>query len=114
MEPIEAILKREFPELVVDVPSILSMSDIQLDELTSAIRYIRKNRLVQDSVFLLNGTRPLKSSVKYPIIFPNQSRELSFLVDWMQGPMVYVGHIQTSNHLGEDIPQTRFYGMRIK
>ena len=114
MEPIETILKREFPELDVDVPSIPGTSDIKPDELNSTLQYIRKNQLVQDSTSLLDGTKPLRSSVKYTIIFPNQSRELSFRVDWIQGPMVYVGYIQTPNHVGEDIPQARFYGMRIR
>ena len=114
MEPIETILKREFPELDVDVPSIPGTSDIQPDELNNALQYIRKNQLVQDSASLLDGTKPLRSSVKYPIIFPNQSRKLSFRVDWIQCPMVYVGYIQTPNHVGEDIPQARFYGMRTR
>ena len=114
MEPIEAILNREFPELDVDVPSIPGMSDIEPDELNRALQYIRANQLVQDSESLLAATKPLRSSVKYPIIFPNQPRELSFRVDWIQGPMVYVGYIQTPNHLGGQISQARLYGMRIK
>ena len=114
MEPIEAILKREFPELDVDVPSIPGTSDIKPDELSNALQYIRKNRLVQDPESLLDGTEPLKSSVKYPIIFPNQKRKLSFRVDWIQGPMVFVGYILASNYVGEDIPQARFYGMSIR
>ena|SRR3989338_11705402 len=114
MESIEAILKREFPELEVDVPSIPGTSNIKPEELTNALQYIRNNRLVQDSDSLLTETKPLRSSVAYPIIFPQQYRELSFKVNWIQGPMVYIGYIQTPNHLGEDIPQARFYGMRIK
>jgi len=114
MEPIETILNRGFPELEVDVPSIPGTSDIKPEELTNALQYIRKNRLVQDSESLLAGTKPLRSSVIYPIIFPEQSRKLSFRVNWIQGPMVYVGHIQTPNNSGEDILQARFYGMRIR
>ncbi len=114
MEPIEEILKREFPELDVDIPTIPHTGDIKPDELNQALKYIRENKLVQDAISLLDGTKILRNSVNYPIIFPNQSRGLNFRVEWIPGVNVRVGEIQTSYNLETDIVQTRFYGMRIK
>jgi len=114
MEALETVLKNEFPELSVDVPSIQETSDIKPEELTKALQYIRKNNLVQDSADLLTSTEPMRSSVSYPIIFPNQERDLNFRVDWIQGPMVYCGYIQSPNNVGENVVQARLYGMRLK
>jgi hypothetical protein len=114
MDTIEIILKREFPELEVDVPSLPGTGDIQQDELSKALQYIRKNRLIQDSQTVLSSSEPMRDSVIYPVIFPEQSRKLNFKVHWIQGPMLFVGYIQTQNHVGDDIPQARLYGMRIR
>ncbi len=114
MDTIETILNREFPELEVDVSSIPETSDIKQEELTKALQSIRENKLVQKSEELLSGTELIISSVTYPIIFPEQKRELSFRMDWIQGSMAYVGYVQTKNHVGDNVPQIRMYGMRIR
>jgi hypothetical protein len=114
MEALETVLGNEFPELAVNVPSIPGTSDIKQEELAKALQYIRKNNLVQDSTNLLASTEPMRSSVSYPIIFPNQERDLNFRVDWIQGPMVYCGYIQSPNKVGENVVQARLYGMRLK
>ena len=114
MTLLESIIKDKFPELEVDVPSIPGTSDITQVELAEAIQYIRDNKLVQDSANLLASTRPLRSSVSYLVIFPNQRRELEFRVDWIQGPNVYVGYVQSKNSVGDNVSQARMYGMRLK
>ena len=111
---LSAILKKEFLELNVDIISIPGTSNIEFEELTNAVQYIKNNKLIQDAEALLTGVEPMRSSVTYPIHFPNQERELNFKVDWIQGPMVYKGCIQTKNHVGDDVPVVRIYGMRIK
>lgn len=113
MDAIETILKNEFPELRVDVPSIHGISDIKQDELEKSIRYIRDERLIQDAEKLLTESKPLRSSVTYQIIFPQQKRPLNFKVDWIQGPMVCIGYIQTFDHLGNNLDQVRMYGMHL-
>ncbi len=113
MVALEYLLNEIFPELEVDHSSIPETSDITPTELTAAIQYIRDNKLVQDSLDLLSGTTPLRSSVSYQIIFPNQTRDLKFRVDWRQGPNVFVGYIQSKNHVGDDVSQARMYGMRL-
>ena len=106
------ILGKEFPELGVDSTDIYG--DIKQSELTEVIRYIRTMKLFQDAISLIPDSEPLRNSVTYPVIFPDQVRELSFRVDWVQGPMVYVGRIQSQDHSGEEITQARMYGMRLK
>ena len=90
---LELILKEKFPELEVGYPFVPGTSNITQVELVEAIQYIRDNKLVQDSANLLSSTQPLRSSVSYPIVFPNQRRELEFTVDWIQGPNVFVGYV---------------------
>ncbi len=114
MDTIETILKREFPELKVDIPSFPGTSNIEQDELTKALQYIREKKLFQDSEKLLKGYNPMRSSVTYPIIFPEQKRELSFRVEWIQGPMIYLGRIESKNHVGDSVLQVRMYGMNIR
>ncbi|MBS3172701.1 hypothetical protein J4438_03960 [Candidatus Woesearchaeota archaeon] len=113
MDTIENILKREFPELKVEIPSIPGTSDIKSDELSKAILYIRENKLVQDSINLLTCLKPMRSSVIYPINFPNQERGLMFRVDWVQESMIYVGYVQSRNFQDNRI-QARFYSMTLK
>jgi len=109
MVTIETILKEEFPELQVEVASIPMSSDIRYDEILSALKYIRENKLVQDSEKVLSGNNHInRSSVTYPIIFPCQEVDLDFQVDWLQGPMFYVGYIKIDENI-----QVRMYGMKI-
>lgn len=113
MEALETVLEKEFPELTVKISSIPGTSDIKSDELSKALKYIRKNKLVQDSTKLLASTKHMRNSVSYPIIFTGQERDLNFKVDWIQGPMVCVGYIQAPNGAGVNIVQARMYGMRL-
>ncbi|MBU0665769.1 MAG: hypothetical protein ABIC91_05460 [Nanoarchaeota archaeon] len=114
MDALERVLKKDFPELSVDVPSIPETSDIKPDELSKVLQYIKKNKLVQDSTSLLASTEPMRSSVSYPIIFPNQERDINFRVDWIHASMVYVGYIQSLNHVGDNNVQVKLYGMRLE
>lgn len=111
---IEDVLSREFPELSVDVPSLPGNGDIQEEELRNALEAIKKQGLVQDAIKLLSQGKMLRSSIAYQIIFPDQKRELDFRVDWIQGPMVYVGYILSKNHLGNGVTQARLYGMNLR
>ncbi|MCD4759363.1 hypothetical protein K8R33_00560 [archaeon] len=117
MVDLTKILKTEFPELEVDIPSIPLNSRITEEELTNAIRYINRNKLFQDVMNLVPGGKvspsdsetPLRDSVTYPIIFPDQKRGLSLKIDWIQGPNTYIGWILSSGQ-----SQARMYGMHLK
>lgn len=113
MDPIETILSREYPGLKVEIPSIPENSDITQEELTNTLRYIKQYKILQDATSILSQITPPKDSVIYPVHFPNRFRDLSFRVDWRQGPMVFVGYIQSSDKLGREVNQARFYGMRL-
>ena len=114
MVDLENVLKEEFPELSVNFPIIPGTSNITTEELSKAVQYIKKNELVQDSAKLLTSSEKMRNSISYNIIFPNQERDLTFVVDWIQGPMVYLGKIQSSNKVGNNIIQARFYDMYLK
>lgn len=111
---IESILKKEFPELRVEISSMPATSDIQQEELSKAITYVRENELVQDSQRLLSEPQLMRESVTYPIIFPDQERKLFFEVKWVQGPMKYIGFIQTRTPSGQDELLARLYGMYLR
>jgi hypothetical protein len=114
MKELKTILAEEFPELKVEEPVIPGNSDISEEELLNALKYIRNNNLVQDSARLLTYTEPMRSCVTYPIIFSGQQRDIEFKVRWVQGPMVYIGTIQTQDNIGREVIQARFYGMHIR
>ena len=114
MFTIREILQSEFPELEVDIPMIFREAEISQTELTEAIKYIKQRELVQDAEKLLSVTGPMRNAVEYPIIFPEQKRDMSFRVSWIQGPMIYIGYIQARDHLGHDVTGARLYGMRVR
>ncbi len=115
-ETIENTLAREFPELMVEIPSIYRDSNVTEEEISSVFKYIKEHNLIQDSRKLLSSEdHVLRNSVIYPIIFPNQERKLSFKVNFVLGPNVFIGCIQTQDSIiGNDIPQVRLYGMRLR
>nr|MBA4405592.1 hypothetical protein [Nanoarchaeum sp.] len=112
MDSIENILKAEYPGLNVDVVNHPINSDITQEELVKALHYIKEYRLIEDSTSLLSQITPSRTSVTYPMF--SQPRELNFRVDWVQGPMVVVGYIESKGKLGENITQVRLYNMYLK
>ncbi len=111
---LERIVKENFPELLVNIPSLPGTSDATQSELAEAIKYIRDLKLVQDAISILGSTPPVRSSITYPIFFPQRPRELEFRVEWVQGPDVFVGYIQSINSAGERIPQARLYSLWVQ
>ena len=114
MDSIETILAREFLELRVGVPVILGNNDITESEIIESLKYIREQRLIQDAQSLLSGINPMRNSVSYPLIFPNQERELFFRVDWFLKMRVYCGKIQTQNTMGNELTQVRLYDLVLR
>jgi len=111
MDTIETILKKEFPELQVETHI---SGDITQHELEMSIRYIRDNKLIQDAQQLLNQTKPIRESVTYPLFFFGQDRAFNFKVDWVQGPMIFIGYLRTTTANCKDVSQARLYAMRIR
>ena len=105
----ETLLAINFPELRFEIASDYGVRE---EEFLNAFGYIRDNKLIQDSRKLLEDNSPMRSSIVYPIIFPKQQRALNFEVHWIQGPMVYIGHLKTCNS-NQDLFLARLYGMRI-
>jgi len=90
------------------------LSDIEVPEFLKAIEYIKENKLIQDSENLLSNKKPMIDSVSYPLILPNQKRELFFKVGWAENPDKYIGCLQSSNDSGDKITQARMYCIQLK
>ena len=103
----ETILKIEFPDLTVDY---IFPEEIRQAEFISAIQYIKKEELIQDSFNLLGG-RYSRSSIIYPIFFQEPMKVLNFKVDLLAGN-IYVGNIEAPTR-EKNILLAKMYNMRF-